>query len=151
MRLKSELKNIQTLEDKALAEERARNRWSKRAFSSVFDAREKLENAKQEREMQRLQRLASVTIKEKELSREGDKFEDLYGLLSGVEKEIAAEISISREKKEWRKKEEERLEIEIRCIMMAEIQREKKEYERRKREKRRGETVPNTATEGGGV
>ena len=32
--------------------------------------------------------------------------------------------------------------------MMAEIQREKKEYERRKREKRRGETVPNTATEG---
>ena len=106
MRLKSELKNIQTLEDKALAEERARNRWSKRAFSSVFDAREKLENAKQEREMQRLQRLASVTIKEKELSREGDKFEDLYGLLSGVEKEIAAEISISREREErWRREE----------------------------------------------
>ena len=40
-RLKLELKNIQILEDKALAEERARNRWSKRAFSSVFEKLEK--------------------------------------------------------------------------------------------------------------
>jgi hypothetical protein len=126
-KLQSELKNIQTQEEKALAEERARNSWFTYAYSSVFGAPAEPEGAKQERDLQRLQRLASKTIKEKELSREEDKLKEWDDLLSGVEKAIAAEVASSQEKakraerdreearqreelKAWRKRQEEFME-----------------------------------------
>jgi hypothetical protein len=117
MRLQSELKNIQILEEKALAEERARNSWLTYAFSSVFGAAKEPEVAKQERDMQRLQRLASKTIKEKELSRKEDKLKEWNNLLSGLEKAIAAEIWSSQERvrRAAREKEEARRQEELKA------------------------------------
>ena len=118
-RLQSELKNIQTEEEKALAEEQARNSWFTYAYSSVFGATKESEEAKQERELQRLQRRASKTIKEKELSRKEEKLKEWNDLLSGVEKAIAAEIS-SRQERERRaemEKEEARQREAVRAWM----------------------------------
>jgi len=118
-RLQSELKNIQTEEEKALAEEQARNSWFTYAYSSVFGATKEPEEAKQERELQRLQRRASKTIKEKELSRKEEKLKEWNDLLSGVEKAIAAEIS-SRQERERRaemEKEEARQREAVRAWM----------------------------------
>jgi hypothetical protein len=117
MRLQFELKNIQILEEKALTEERARNSWLTYAFSSVFGAAKEPEVAKQERDMQHLQRLASKTIKEKELSRKEDKLKEWNNLFSGVEKAIAAEISSSQERvrRAAREKEEARRQEELKA------------------------------------
>jgi hypothetical protein len=132
-RLQSELKNIQTQEEKALAEERARNSWFKYAYSSVFGAAEEPEEAKQEREMQRLQRQASKTIKEKELSRKEEKLKEWNDLLSGVEKAIAAEI-LSRQERE-RRAEMEKEEAKRREAARARMKRQEEfmEQERARR------------------
>jgi hypothetical protein len=106
-KLQSELKNIQTLEEKALAEERARNSWLTYMYSSVFRAPEEPEEAKQERELQRLQRLASKKIKENELSRKENKLKEWNAVLSGVEKAIATEISNSQERAKQAEREKE--------------------------------------------
>jgi hypothetical protein len=113
-RLQSELKGIQILEDKALAEELERNSWMTYAYSSIFGPPKEPEGAKEERDMQRLHRRASKTIKEDKLSKMEDKLKGWNKKLSGVEKEIATEVSkrneramrAEREKQEAKRQEE---------------------------------------------
>jgi hypothetical protein len=122
---------------------------------------------KQERDLQRLQRGASKTIKEVELSRKEAKLKEWNDLLSGVEKAIAAEMlsrqererQILREKAEARRREEERIwkkqyeefmereRANAACAearaaknrAAAEEQRKREEEERRKREAKQAE------------
>lgn len=152
-RLQSELKNIQTLEEKALTEEWARNNRFTYAYSFVFDASKEPEEAKQERERQHLQRVANKRIKEKELSREQEKLKEWNDLLSGVEQAIAAEISNSQERakrtdrgkeeakrqeeaKAYKKRQEEYMERERanRAAAEARVAQERAAEERRKKE-----------------
>jgi len=115
-RVQSELKKIQELEDKALEEERRRKSCSHtRTRLSSAQLRNQKEQSKKGT-CQRLQRQASRTIKEKELSRKEDKLKEWNDLLSGVEKAIAAEMASSqerarraeREREEARRREEAR-------------------------------------------
>ncbi len=76
MRVQSKLKKIQELEDKALEEEQRWKSWFTYVYSSVFSTAEEPEGAKQERNLQWLQKQVSQTIKEKKLSRKEDKLKE---------------------------------------------------------------------------
>ena len=101
-RLEADLKIIQKQDNEELRKEREINSWWAYLTSPIYGKQEETEQKRQERETERLQRLASRLIKENDLFQRRAKLQGLRDALQDVTSKIAAE------KKE--KEDEERME-----------------------------------------
>lgn len=90
-RLVADLKRLQDQDDEELRKEKERNSWWTYMTSSIYSQPKETENQKQEREIKRLQRLASRSIKENELTQRKAKLQSLQDALQKVNSNIAAE------------------------------------------------------------
>ena len=90
-RLNTDLKRLQDQDDEELRKKKERNSWWTYMTSRIYGKPEETEDQKQERETKRLQRLASRSIKENELTQRKAKLQSLQDALQDVISKITAE------------------------------------------------------------
>ena len=89
-RLVADLKRLQDQDDEEKRKEKERNSWWTYMTSPIYSKPKETEIEKQERENKRLQRLASRSIKENELTQRNAKLQSLQDALQDVSSKIAA-------------------------------------------------------------
>ncbi len=89
-RLVADLKRLQDQDDEEKRKEKERNSWWTYMTSPIYSKPKETEIEKQERENKRLQRLASRSIKENELTQRKAKLQSLQDALQDVSSKIAA-------------------------------------------------------------
>ena len=89
-RLTAELNRLKALDDEAIKKERELNGWWRFITSSISGKVIETEEQKQGREMERLQRVASKSIKESEIAYQEDLLRRSRLVLEGLDRNIAA-------------------------------------------------------------
>jgi len=134
-RLQADLKRLQDLDDKEARKERERNSWWAYVTSPMYGKVEEPEDQKLKREEERLQRLHSKNIKERELSQKEAKLEsvknswlDVHGRIEAEKKreEDEARAQAAKKQEQLRKEEEakRRAAEELRRVRFAQLQKE---------------------------
>ena len=120
-RLTADLKRLQDLDDDELRKERERNSWWTFITSPIYGEVKETEEQKQKRETERLQRLASKSIKENQLAQKEVILQKSRYALDNVNSNIAAvkkeeedeaRIQAVRRQEQLRKEEEARRRVE---------------------------------------
>ena len=125
-KLVADLKRLQDQDDEDLKKEKERNSWWTYMTSSIYRQPKETENEKQEREIKRLQRLASRSIRENEFTQRKAKLQSLQDALQDVKSKIAAE----------KKKEEDEARAEA-AKRQEHLRKEQEEKRRREEEEMR--------------
>ena len=120
-RLAADLKHLQNQDDDELRKERERNSWWTYITSPIYGEVKETEEQKQRRETERLQRLASKSIKENQLAqkeaiiqRSRYALDDVNGEIATMKKEEEDEARVQavRRQEQLRKEEEARRRVE---------------------------------------
>lgn len=120
-RLAADLKRLQGQDDDELRKERERNSWWTYITSPIYGEAKETEEQKQRRETERLQRLATKSIKENQLAQKEAILQSSRYALNNVNREIAAvekeeedeaRVQAVRRQEQLRKEEEARRRVE---------------------------------------
>ena len=120
-KLAADLKRLQDQDNEEIRKEKERNGWWTYLTSSVYGKAEETEEQKQQRETERLQRLASTSIKGYELKQKEARLQSLKSALQDVNSRIAAEkkrsedearAQVARMQEQLRKEQEARRQLE---------------------------------------
>ena len=127
-RLKAELKRLQDQDDEESRKERERNSWFTYFTSPFYGKAEETQEQKQQRDAERLQRLASRSIKGNELSRLEVRHQALQSALDGICSKIVTEKQrIDNEARAQEARRQERLRREQEAKRQAETERQARE------------------------
>lgn len=135
-RLVADLKGLQDQDDEGLRKEEERNSWWTYMASTIYSKPKETDLQKQERENKCLQRLASRSIKEAELTQRKAKLQSLQHALQNVNSEIAA----------VKKKEADEVRVQA-AKRQEHLRKEEEEAKRRRYEEEVGETRTRWAKE----
>lgn len=127
-KLTADLKRLQDQDDEDMRKERERNGWFAYLTRPLYGKNDETDEQKQERETERLHRLASKSIKGSELREKEAKLQNLQMELQNVDSHIAAE-------KKKAEDERKRLEDEARARRMRMEQEERDRWLREIRER----------------
>jgi hypothetical protein len=120
-KLKADIQHLQKLDDEAARKEQERNSWWTYLSSPIYGRVQESEEEKRERDVKRLQRTASRSVKTAELSREEAGLRSWKERLESTNKQIAGEkLQQEEEERQAAKKKREQFEREAEARRKAE-------------------------------
>ena len=138
-RLTVEIARLQGLDDEDLRKEKERNSWMTYLLSPIYGRIQETEEEKQYREVERLQRVASRSIKEKELAREEGQLQRFKDLLKRTNDKIDAENKRKNDERREAEARQRAAEVKKQAEQRATEAKKQAEFEKLQSELKRAE------------